>query len=208
MSTIPLVIIKTIIAVLKKPVKVGDLITYAKAVYKAMKANALFAASLATLAELETAITALYDAETGHKQKPPTVSTEARNAAKTAVNKLLNTLRDDVQKVADDDPPNAEAIIVAAAMFVKKSSARGKQKNTAENGNEPGTVVLTAEGKGGHEWRMSQDDENWIPLEYTGTSKTVVKGLKSGEIYYFQNRKVYTKGVKSEWSQSIKIRVN
>ena len=83
----------------------------------------------------------------------------------------------------------------------------GKQQNTAENGVEEGSVDLTAEGSGAHEWRMSTDGESWTALPATLTSKVTVSELTPGMVYYFQNRRILPNHEKSEWSQAIKIRV-
>lgn len=109
--------------------------------------------------------------------------------------------------MADADPANAEAIINSSAMSVKKRRSHGPQQNSAENGNGDGIVHLTAEGPGPHEWRMSSDGNQWTPLPASMTTKTTVSELASGGVYYFQNRRMLTRDEKSEWSQSVKIRV-
>jgi hypothetical protein len=207
MSPLLYLIVKKCIAVLKCPRKIGDFIFYARAIHDAMKADAQFAASLPTLALLDTAIQDLEKAQSGCQQKPPTYTTEERDAAKVVVKDFLETLRMDVQKVADADKPNAEAIILAASMHVKVISIREKRKNSAENGTEPHSVFLTAEGEGAHEWRQSQDNNVWIPLPATLVGTTTVYNLIEREKYYFQNRRILTKGRYTEWSQSVDINV-
>lgn len=84
---------------------------------------------------------------------------------------------------------------------------QGKQQNTVVDGVKEGTVDLIAEGSGPHEWRKSTDEKEWTPLPASRTSKTTAKDLKSGELYSFQNRMMLTNDEKTEWSQSVKIRV-
>ena len=92
-------------------------------------------------------------------------------------------------------------------MSTKKATIAGKPKNTAKDGIEEGSVILGAEGSGAHEWRMSTDGTTWALLPASFTAKTSVSNLTPGTVYYFQNRRMLTNGEKTEWCQSVKIRV-
>ncbi len=207
MTTDSTVIIKTVKVAMKIPAAFGKLMILLKAIYSSMSANARYIGSAAKLVIFKDEIKTLDETQTGYKSKPQTKTKAERDAARVKVIKTAWSLAADVQALADEDVENAPAIIEGAGMSVSKHTSRGKQQNDAENGTEEGSVILTAEGKGGHEWRMSKDDETWTLIEYSNTSKTTVKGLTSGQIYFFQNLQVFTKGRKGEWSQSIKIRV-
>jgi hypothetical protein len=208
MSPEPYVIIRRLLAALKLPSGTGNLISYAQAIHDSMKNNSIFSGSAATLTLLDAAIVDLSKKEAGCKQKPPVNTIPERDAAKVIVKDLLETLKMDVQKLADADKPNAAAIITASSMFVKEVFIRGKRTNDAENGTEPGTAVLTAAGDGAHEWRMSTDNENWTPLNATLTGTNTVTGLTSGLKYYFQNRRILRNGKYGEWSDSTDLRID
>jgi hypothetical protein len=207
MASIPKTIVRRIIAALNFPVKITDFITYSKAIYKAMFNNPGFTASAAKLTTLNTDINTLDASETGCKTKPPSSSVTSRNAAIEVVKADLRSLRSDVQGVADANPAKAEAIINSASMSVKKFSPRGKLLSTATDDVEEGKVDLTGEGSGPHEWRISPDGVTWSLLPASSGGKTVVEHLTPGSVYFFQNRQILTKGRKSDWSQSVKIRV-
>ena len=199
-------ILKRVTVALNIPTAVSNLIVFARAILLAMLNNPRFVAAASTLIDLGANIKVLEDAESACKTKPPTESIANRNKAKEAVKANLRALRLIVQQAVDNDPENAISIITSANMSVKNESSHGKQQNTAEVGIEIGTINLTAEGEGAHEWRMSTDDKTWIPLSASHDSKTIASDLESGTIYYFQNHRILPRNEKWEWSQSIKIR--
>jgi hypothetical protein len=206
MATTTKTMIKRVNVALNFPTQISAVIVYAKAIYKAMLNNAYFTGSAAKLALLSTDTGALDAKETGCNTVPPTNSVEERNAALEKVKSDIRSLSTDVQQAADADPSNAEIIITSSAMSVKKNGYHGKQQNTAKDGPEEGTVILTAEGSGPHEWRESTDGVIWILLTASRTSKTSITGLTPGTVYFFQNRRILANSEISEWSQSVKIR--
>ncbi|MBI4946541.1 MAG: hypothetical protein HY840_09085 [Bacteroidetes bacterium] len=210
MANKPKTITKHIIGVLKNPRAVSDKIVKAQFVQKSLTGNVNFPvpypANVVSLAQLGTDITALVAAETAAKSKA-VGTVDARNAALIIVLSDLRSILQMVQAAADKAPANAETIIIGAGYDVKRSNPHGKQQNTASDGNEEGTVLLTAEGTGPHEWRMSTDQAAWTALPSSRTAKTKVSGLTVGVKYFFQNRQLLTKGDKSDWSQSVAIRV-
>ena len=193
------------IVVLKFPQVIAVFIVYAKAIHTAMSQSTLFTALAGKVTNLSVDITALYDAETGFKTTPPTKTIQQRDIALERVKADLRSLRNDVQAMADADPVNAEAIIAAAGMSSRYLGVHGKQSNKADDGVESGSVKLTAEGAGAHEWRMSIDEKEWIQVSPTLKAKATVKDLKVGVTYYFQNRKMLRNDEKTEWSQSVRI---
>ena len=192
---------------LNLPTVISDLIVFANAIVLAMQNNAYFTGFVTKITELSANLKVLENLEAACNTKPPTASVSARNAALVAVQNDLRTLRNDVQNIADADPANSLAIIESSGMSVKKAITHSGRQNTAEDGVEEGSVDLTAEGAGAHEWRMSTDDETWTLLSASFTSKTTVSDLTPGTVYYFQNRKMLPNNEKSDWSQSVKIRV-
>jgi hypothetical protein len=200
-------LIKRAIAVLNLSRVINKLILQAKAIATAMQGNAYFPALAAQLLQLIADIKTLEDIVDALNTKQPDASIEKREAAHEVVKADLRTLRMEVQKVADKDLEYAEAIIISAGMAVKLLSVRGKQQNTATDGQEEGSIKLTAEGAGPHEWRISIDGITWTIFSSTLSSSTTAVNLVSGTIYYFQNRKVLRFGKKGEWSPVIKLRV-
>ncbi len=193
--------------VLKFPKVVAVFIVYAKTIYMAMLENPLFAALAAKVANLYVDITTLELAEAGFKMPKPTHTASERDVALEKVKADLRSLRNDVQELASADIANAESIIESVGMSSKDPAAPGKRQNTAKDGVETGSVDLTAEGAGPHEWRISTDVITWTFLPASLKAKTLVTGLTPGVTYYFQNRRMLPNDEKSEWSQSVKIMV-
>lgn len=197
---------KQVTVALNFPTVISYFIVFAKAILMAFANNPHFKDSSAKVTKLGADVKVLDDAETACRTKPPTGTIEARNAALQAVKTDLKSLRNDVQEVADADPENALAIIASANMSVKNSATHTKQQNAAEVGVEDGTLVLTGEGAGAHEWRVSTDEIVWTYITPSYTSKTIATDLISNTYYYCQNKKMLRNNKKGEWSQSIKIR--
>ncbi|HEY5592173.1 MAG TPA: hypothetical protein VIK55_14305 [Paludibacter sp.] len=199
--------IKLRTVVLNFPRIIAVFIVYAKAIYLAMFENPIFAASAAKVANLYLDITALEIAEAGFKRTKPTHNISERNAALEKVKADLRSLRNDVQELANADPVNAESIIESSGMSAKDQALHGKQQNTAKDGVESGSVDLTAEGAGYHNWRISTDETAWTLLSSSRTAKKTATGLTPGTNYYFQNKRMLPNNEESEWSQSVKIMV-
>ena len=198
---------KQVIAVLKLPAAISEFIQFVKAIIKAMAGNATFEALTDKVSALNAKLSALERAETACRTKPPTGTTTTRDLALEQVKADLLNLRYEVQLIANNDAENAVEIIESAGMWVKKTNVHQKQKNTAENGILEGSVDLTAEGNGPHEWRMSTDEIQWITLDATLNSKTTITNLNLGVVYYFRNRRIKGADEPNEWSQSVKIRI-
>jgi len=199
--------IKLRTVVLNFPRIVAVFIVYAKAIYLAMFDNPIFTASAVKVTKLIDDITDLEIAEAGFKRTKPTHTISERNAALEKVKADLRSLRNDVQELASADPRNAESIIESAGMSSKSQALHGKQQNTVKDGVESGSVKLTAEGAGPHNWRISTDEIEWTLLSSSRRARKTVKGLKPGIIYYFQNQRMLPHDAECEWSQSVKIMV-
>lgn len=206
MTTISL--IQEILVALNLPTPVSNLIIKAKSIEKGMTGNAHFTDSAARIIALGKSIDDLVKAETGFNTTPPSVSKETRDMYKMAVKSDLRKLRNDVQEVVDANPAIALEIIASASMDVKRKTRRGKRQNDAVNGEEEGSVWLTAEGTGPHEWRMSMDQKEWTMLPPTRTSQNTVEDLTPGAVYYFQNKPILSGRSVAEWSQAIKLRIS
>ena len=202
------VVVKRVIAVLDMPKKVLAFIEYAGTIHDLMTASSVYSASATHLAILETDLFTLTADQTACKTKPPTKTTADRNTIWETVKNDLRTLRSDVQILANASPENAIEIIVNAGMKVKDEITHGKRKSSAKNGVATGSVDLVGEGAGPHEFQMSTDNKTWTPIPSSRTEKSIVLNLTPGTVYYFQNRRMLTKGVKTAWTESVSIRVN
>jgi hypothetical protein len=200
-------VIKRVIAVLNFPRNISKFIEYAGIIHNSMASSAVYSGSVAKLATLASDLASLGAAETACKTKPPTKTTADRNIVKRMVENDLRALRSDVQILADASPANAISIITDAGMQVKNESVHGKRKSTAKDGDVTGSVILEGEGAGPHEFQISTDNKTWTLLPASRTEKTVVLNLVPGTVYYFQNRQMLTKGLKTAWTESISHRV-
>jgi len=200
-------VLKQVIATLNFPFAVPDFIIYSFTIYSSMDSSPYFPGLSTQIAKLLVDTNSLEDYEKAHAVTPGGKATQDRNTARLLVENDLRDLRLDVQKIANADPPNALKIIKSAGMWVKNPGLRGKQKNSVVDGPEEGTLLLTGEGSGPHNWRISTDEKVWTNLTSSRNSKSTAENLISGVVYYIQNRRMLPRNEKSEWSQSIKFRV-
>ncbi len=196
-------------AALNMPNKIGDKIIRAQSIQTKLTGNANFPvgswpANIVSLTQFGTDVTTLVTTETAVVNKTGTVA--ARNAALTVVLTDLRALKTMVQVKADANPANAANIIISAGFIVVTRSNHSKRQNQALNTEVLGTVLLTADKGGHHEWQMSKDGGTTIVnLPATTTSITKVTGLNPGDVWYFRNRKVNTKKTTYNWSTWLKL---
>ena len=193
---------------LKIPEKIGDKIIRAQAIQSKLTGNANFPVAswptnIVSLTQYGNDVTALVNAETAAINKTGTVA--ARNAALAIVLTDLRALKSMVQVKADANPSNAANIILSAGFAVITRNSKTKRENEALNTQVVGTVLLTADKAGHHEWQMSKDMVTIINLPTTTTSTTQVTGLNPGDVWYFRNHKVNTKKTTYNWSPWIKL---
>ncbi len=106
-----------------------------------------------------------------------------------------------VQAKMDSDKPNAANICTGAGYDLGKKGSNGPRKNTIKPGNEPGSVVMTGEGPGQHDWEISFDGGTTaIPIDSTSSGKTTKDGLRSKTDIWQHNRRVLTKGRHTDWT--------
>jgi hypothetical protein len=191
-------ITRRIIAVLDFPTDIDDFITYARGIHQSMSTNPLFAGLAAKIATLLLNINKLETFHTGTKATPPTHTAAQRDTELTKVKNNLRDLRMDVQALADADTANAEVIIEAAGMKVKRFSPINKQDLAAKDGTVSGNVKLVAKGIGvahaAHDWAKSQDGTNWTPMTPTLAATTEEEGFTPGSIWDFRHRNILKDG--------------
>ncbi len=209
MSTIS-IIIKHILAVLKMPAKIADKIIKAQAILVKLTNNITFPvaswpANVVSLAQFGTDVTALVNAESAVKNR--TGNAAARNVALAVVMADLRSILTMVQLKAEANPTNAQAIIQNAGFDVKTIHTKQKQHNDAQNTQVVGTVLLTGDGGGHHEWQMSKDKITITDLPPTSTAHTLVTGLHTGDVWYFRTRKINTAKTTYNWCAWIELTV-
>ena len=195
-------------AELNMPEKISQKIVRAQAVETKFTGNINFPVgswpiNIVSLTQFGTDVTTLANAEAAVASK--TGSVAARNAALVVVMTDLRGLKSMVQAKADANPTNAASIIVSAGFNVVTRNSHTKKENAALNTEVTGTVLLTADKAGHHEWQMSKDMTTIINLPATTTCTTQVMGLTPGDVWYFRNHKVNTKKTIYNWSAWIKL---
>lgn len=201
-------IVKLLIAVIKMPKKIGDIIIRLQQTVTKLTNNTYFPtgwiAGTLTQAQFTLDVNAYIQQVTNVKNHVAG-AVGLRNAAWATLKADLQLILAMVQAKANANPSNAEAIITSVGFFVKTSKPKEKQTNDAVNTEITGTVLLTADAAGHHEWQMSKDMITIIPLPGTDTSKTYVHGLNPGDVWYFRNHKVNTKKATYNWSPWVKV---
>lgn len=192
------------------PGKIADKIVRAQSILARLTGNATFPiatwpVNVVSLAQFGTDVTALVNTESALKNR--TGTSAARNAAMATVMADLRSLLYMVQLKADANLANAATIITGAGFAVKTVSIKQKQKNDAQNTEVLGSVFLTAEGTGHHEWQMSKDKVTITALPPTSVAHTFVSGLTTGNVWYFRNHKVNTPKTTYNWSPWVELTV-
>jgi hypothetical protein len=113
-----------------------------------------------------------------------------------------------VQHAADLNPANAQAIITGAGYTYRIAKLKQKQINAALNTEISGTVLLTADGTGHHEWQMSKDMVTPGPIiAPTSTAHTLLPGLNPGDGWWFRMKKLDTAKNTYNWCGWIFLKV-
>jgi hypothetical protein len=205
MAPDPELIVTYYIAVLKIPRSIPKAIEYFKGIYEKMNADTRYSGLATKLTAFNDAIHDYDTKQAAFKQRPPAITKQVRDDAKTLADIRAKGLCGDVQQLVFDNPSYAESIITGANMFVKVITKREKQKIGVKDTNQSGTVEVLGEGEGPHEWEQREDGENWIRLDSTLTSKKTVTGLVKGKTYYFRSRQILRHGEYGPWSIPVEI---
>ena len=201
------VIIKLLIAVIKMP---SDRIIRLQQTVTKLTTNAYFStgwvAGTLTQAQFGLDVTAYSTAVTNVKNHVAG-AVGLRNAAWAVIKADMQLILAMVQSKANANETIAEAIIGSVGFFVRSGSGKQKKQNAAYNTEVLGTVTLTADGTGHHEWQMSKDQINFINLPATTTEQTQVMGLITGDVWYFRSRKVNSKKTTYNWCMWIQLKI-
>lgn len=125
----------------------------------------------------------------------------ARNGRQAVVIKDFNHIGHYVQRIADENPGREVEIITSASLFVKQKGVRTVAVFQADDGDEPGSVLLIAPGAGNdasHYWQGSSNQVDWIAYPETKKRMVTLTGFTPGTKWYFRHRLLTRKGY-SEW---------
>ena len=113
-----------------------------------------------------------------------------------------------VQLKMNDSPPDEAIRICKDAGFVYVVvPPRGKRKNSANPGNEPGTMIVKGAGAGRRMWQTSTDTGTTIRnLDATSGGIIIVNDLEPKSDNWFRFKLVFRKGRYGEWSNWFKGR--
>jgi hypothetical protein len=204
--------------VLKIPTKkVVELLSIAKAIANAMKANASqFPNPTPSLTVVEAQLQDL-DVKQQATATRAKGTVAQRNVSRAALVTLLENLRTYVQTLCDASPEQAEALITAAGMSVAKSPVHSAAVLEAKLGLQSGSVLLRASatllvGRGvkkhaAYNWQYSVDGgKTWTNAPATPLASTTIEGLTPLTTYSFRVSATVSKTV-GAWSQAVTILV-
>jgi len=209
-AMVPITVLHRIVVVAKLPSSVDQLLTRAYSIIEAMTDNVWFPTPSTTLLSVKAAADALKDAQVSVKNRVPG-SVPFRNKKKNALKDLLYSTRDYIQSICILNPDSATGIAESALMYAKKVHIRQKQVFSVSN-YLSGSIKLLAANIGTnntHDWQISRDISDpagWtvVIIPSTKKSRTIVSGLKPGELVYFRHR-VLNKDGYSDWDEFLSI---
>jgi hypothetical protein len=199
------------VAALMFPTGNRALITFAKAVYEAIRNNPNFPSPNPTLVVFAGDIDAFDEAETKAATRAKGAAA-LRDAKKQKVKEDLFHLRDYVQSVVETipSPAAAAAVIESAFMSVRKVPQRPPSPElSAKNTDILGKVMLTAKPvarAASYYWEYSLDTSTWTALPETMQTRIELPGLTSARVYYFRFRAL-TKAGQRDYSPVVSLYV-
>jgi hypothetical protein len=132
-----------------------------------------------------------------------------RNARPAAVLADLDSLRADVETIANESAGQAEAVIASSGMSVRRSSGHAKPAFAAKEGPTSGAVRLVAKApptRASHDWQQSTGGVTWVDLARTVQADTEIAGLAAGTRDWFGCRTL-TKERVCDWSEVLSLLV-
>jgi hypothetical protein len=171
--------------------------------------NPLLAGAAGAAATLKTDLDTLRAKQAAVKDGGTAAST-ARNTAMTQVKRDMETFLAIVQQLADASPNQAEAIITAAGLYVRKVVTRTKAELAILQGASSGIAIARAKSRGRgaiYWWAVSADQKTWsVEALPTKKAKTSFANLTPGTTYYFRFQAFTASGM-SDWSQIVAFMV-
>jgi hypothetical protein len=190
---------------LKLPSAVAALIAVARAILLALTGNASFSNPTPTLAAFLAAIVDLENAESAAQSRAKG-AVQVRDAKRTTLLLLLDELKGYVQKVADADKENGDALIHSAGMGLRKVGVHAPRVFHATAGSVSGSVQLVTANAGpraSYDWEWSTDGgKTWQVAPSTTRSKTLFSGLVPATTVMFRSRSLTHAG-EGDWTTPI-----
>jgi hypothetical protein len=158
------------------------------------------ASALSVLADAAHALEQAHTAAQSHALG----SAAERNVAQSVMETLLRQTKNDVQKVVDANPGQAEVIARAAAMSLLTRTPRKKRGHEAKPGSVSGTVHYTIPSFGRKAaviYQASSDGGKTWPVQIMSDQGVVdFENLTVGILWSFRHQ-VTLKGKSGDWSQ-------
>jgi hypothetical protein len=198
------VAVPTVVLGLPSTKSVAALVMRVQAIIDAMTANAkTFVTPIPSLAQVQKDLDALNAAETAFKNHLGPRAT--RDDAMKVVVVDAHGLRVYVQQVVNGSPSQAEVIVEAAAMTLKKTGARSKNDLAVKQSASGSVRVIARATKGAkaHDWQYSTDGgKTWLDAPSTTKSSTTITGLTPGATVNYRVRALLKTGA-TDWSQPV-----
>ena len=184
---------------------VPEKIEFARLVVSSMKANKLFSDPIPGYDD----ITRLTDELQQAYEKSRDAGREQTALMHTKAFELdsqLTALGFYVQRIANENVENGDAIIYSAAMDVKRTGRTPERTFAVRNTPHAGVVVVVdrSEGRASYIWQYSLDQETWTTAKVTLKAKAMIEGLTPGKRYYFRVAAVL-KDEQGPWKGPINI---
>lgn len=109
------------------------------------------------------------------------------------INITLKDIMRKFQSASENNPRHSAEIIESGGFSVRSVYKKQKIVFSVTQGVKPGTVELTGDTCDGdhlHDWWMSENGIDWDRLKPTTEYYTTVKGLKTGQRYWFRHQLV------------------
>lgn len=199
---------KRILAALNMSRRVHDFVYQAQFIADCLAGDPIYADSTPPLEVFEAHLRALQDA-THHVSTRALGSVAARQAAAVTVMSDLLSLRQFVQRLADESLASGPAIITNAGMYVKNATGPVKGGFVVKQGRVSGMarmIALAERTKASYDWQYSLDGVTWISVASTVWAHQDVTGLVPARVYFFRYRSLTRAGV-GDWSQVVSLMV-
>ncbi len=185
---------------------VPEKIEFSRLVVSSMKENKLFSDPIPGYDDITRLTDELLAAYEKAKSAPSKEQTALMHTKAFELDTQLTALGNYVQRIANDNSEEGDAIIYSAAMDVKRTGGTAKRIFTVKNTPYEGQVELVgiAEGRASYIWQYSLDQEEWITGKVTLQATAILGGLKPGKRYYFRVAAVL-KDEQGPWKGPINI---
>ena len=199
-------LVHKIVVILGLNAKAGAPVVASRAttIVQAMQASKLFPSPTPAYAQALADITALTDAEAAFKSRLGTKAVRDDKLAQVVAD--MNQYHAYVQQLANADPTQAQVLVNAATMSLRKAGSHPKS-DLAVKQKVSGTIKLIAKsvkGARAHNWQYSTDGgKTWIEVPQTTKAVTTITGLTPGVSVTYRHRALATTTGLGDWSQPV-----